>query len=75
MRISAGNSLGKIVYEKGDYWAIETNYGFCIFRAGITHSAQCAIIGFAGAEGMRRVKAEINRRIALHSANIGARKT
>lgn len=24
------------------------------------------------AEGMRRVKAEINRRIALHSANIGA---
>jgi len=54
-----------IVYEKSDYWALQTPKGyFEVYQVGITHSTRCAQIGYAGEEGLARVKAEIDRRIS-----------
>lgn len=58
-----------IVYELGAYWATPAKKaGFDVYKAGITHSTRCAHVGFDGEEGMRKVRAEIDRRIALDVA-------
>lgn len=44
------------------YWVAKAKRGVEVYRAGITHSIRCAIIGYEGAEGMRRALAEIERR-------------
>jgi hypothetical protein len=57
--------LSDIVIERSPYWVKRTAKGyFEIYRNGVTHSTRCAVIGFAGEEGLRRVNAEIDRRIA-----------
>ena len=52
-----------ILCEKGDYWAIKVNYGYDVYKNGITHSTRCARIGYKGKDGLDRVKKEIDRRI------------
>ena len=54
--------------ESGDYWALRVAKGFEIYRIGITHSTRCAQIGFQGEDGLRRVRDEIGRRLAVDEA-------
>ncbi len=54
-----------IVYQQGGFWAVKTLKGFEIYKDGVTHAVRCAVIGFTGVEGLRRVKAEIERRLKV----------
>ncbi len=54
-----------ILYESGDYWITAAAYGFDVYKVCGTHSQRCARIGFTGAAGMQRARAEIERRQAL----------
>jgi hypothetical protein len=58
--------LSEIVYESdcGKYWVKAADFGFEVYITGITHSTRCAIIGYKGALGLERAKAEIDRRLA-----------
>lgn len=51
-----------IVFEMGDHFAVRVKYGFDCYRNGATHATRCAIIGYTGADGMRRAIAECIRR-------------
>ena len=59
-----------IAFERGDYWVLRVRTGFEVYRIGVTHSTRCAVIGFKGAEGMRRAIAEIDRRISLRRIDV-----
>jgi hypothetical protein len=54
-----------IVYESGAHWVLRVKNGFEVYKNGVTHSTRCAIIGFKGAEGLERAKAECDRREAV----------
>lgn len=52
-----------IVHEGARHWVHKTPKGtFEVYRIGVTASTRCAIIGFTGADGMRRAIAEVERR-------------
>lgn len=55
-----------ILYENGDYWVCKSfaKKGYEVYRIGITNSTRCAIIGFEGEEGLKRAKAECDKRAA-----------
>jgi len=55
--------LSDIVYEKGNYWALKVDYGFDVYKTGITHSTRCARIGYKNQVGLDKVIVEIDRRI------------
>lgn len=55
-----------IVHEQGEFWVLQTAKGFEVYQNGTTCSTRCAVIGFRGDEGMKRAKAEIERRISLN---------
>jgi hypothetical protein len=68
-------NIAEIVFEKGDYWIKRATFGrptclaparkgFEVYRVEGTHSVRVASIGFEGDEGLRRAKAEIERRIS-----------
>ncbi len=62
-----------IVFELGAYWAMKAKkVGYDIYTVGITHSTRCAHIGFDGDVGLQKMKAEIDRRIALDQAKADA---
>ncbi len=62
-----------IVYELGAYWAMRAKkVGYDIFKVGITHSTRCAHVGYDGEVGLQKMKAEIDRRIALDQAKAAA---
>lgn len=53
----------QIAYETNKYWVLDLgSKGYEIYRKTITHSERCARIGFIGAKGLERAKAEIERR-------------
>lgn len=62
-------TLASIVIEDGDYFAIRAPKGFEIYRNAGSHSVRCAVIGFDGADGLARVRKEIDRRKALEAAH------
>jgi hypothetical protein len=56
----------QIVYETQKHWVLDLgSKGFEVYRKTITHSERCARIGFSGADGLARAKAEIERREAI----------
>lgn len=58
--------LSDVVFELGQYWVLSKGQkGYEVYRVGATHSTRCAIIGWTGAVGLERAKAEITRRMAL----------
>jgi hypothetical protein len=61
-----------LLVERGPYWARAEKHGFDVYKNGITHSVRVARIGFKGDEGLRRVNAEIDRRIAADEASIAS---
>jgi hypothetical protein len=57
-----------ILYENGSYWVMaDKKGGYEVYRNTITHSERCAIIGYRGAEGLERAKAECDRRAAART--------
>ena len=53
----------QIVYETNKHWVLDLgDKGYEVYRKTITHSERCARIGFTGANGLDRAKAEIERR-------------
>lgn len=53
----------EILYENGDYWVYDArSKGYEVYKVGVTHSTRCAIIGYKGEEGLRRAKAECDKR-------------
>jgi hypothetical protein len=61
-----------IVYECGPYYATVIPNGYEIFKNGATAGTRCAYIGFKGEEGLRRVRAEIARRLLADGARLAA---
>lgn len=61
-----------IVHEQGEFWVLQTVKGFEVYQNGPTCSTRCATIGYRGEEGLKRAKAEIERRISL--ARVKARR-
>jgi hypothetical protein len=59
--------MRRIAYERGSYWASTSSRfkGYEVWKVNGNCSTRCASIGYSGREGMRRVIAEIDRRIAL----------
>ena len=57
--------LSEIVYECecGKYWVKSVEFGYEVYKTGITNSTRCAIIGYKGDLGLERAKAEIARRL------------
>lgn len=51
-----------IVHEEGEYWIARVPLGFEVYKLNGTHSVRCAQIGYVGDIGLRRAKAEIERR-------------
>lgn len=65
--MSASYREQDIVFEQGGYWVLRVDYGFDVYRTGLTHSTRCARIGFKGETGVCRAQAEIARRLACDS--------
>lgn len=54
--------LDQVVFESGNFWILQVDYGFEVYQIGATCSTRVARIGFKGAEGLERAKKEILRR-------------
>ena len=56
------HSLKSIKFETKDFWVKETEYGYEVYRRGITCSRRCAQIGWPGLIGFEKAKAECLKR-------------
>lgn len=54
-----------ILYENGMFWVCKAKHGYEVYESGITHSTRRAIIGYEGADGLAKAKAEADRRAKL----------
>ena len=64
-----------ILYETGVFWvcrARDGRKGYEVYRVGVTHSTRCAIIGYESEEGVRRARAEADKRAKAESPEHGA---
>ena len=55
--------VSDIMYEKGNFWVLQTNKGYEVYEVGVTCSTRCAIIGYKGAKGLERAIAECDKRV------------
>lgn len=62
MKTNTSYSTRDIAYENGDYWVLQTDSGYEVYRIGVTCSTRCVIIGFKGKEGLEHAIYECNKR-------------
>lgn len=60
-----------IAFETDQYWVKRVPKGFEVYKTGLTHSTRVAIIGYTGADGLRRAKQEIARRQGTTLGRLG----
>lgn len=58
---------GVPLYENGRFWVAKAKNGFEVYESGITHSVRRAIIGYEGATGMAKARAEADRRASIQA--------
>lgn len=51
-----------IKFEIGNYWVLQKDQSFEVYKIGLTHSVRCAVIGWGGAVGLEKAIAEAKRR-------------
>lgn len=55
-----------IVYQAGPFSVRPARVGYEVYRDSATHAVRVAVIGYAGAPGIARARAEADRRYAAY---------